>query len=355
MTRETTPPVKRRGMHPMRLLAFITAMLTAVLALASPDIAIINLDTGNVTHLPNSMWRQVVVQTDQAAQTFTTMLRDDPDFVLRTFNAQGELQKTTRIPKFSDGYAGSKKYALSPDGRKMVFGRDTALYLLDIPAKTATMLWEKTATQHGSEIHGLYWISDDDVAALIGSDDGEIENVVTLVDLSSGTRKTLYRPAEFGSDSAITPDHRVLAFQDGSIDGKIKVLDLQTGKLVATLGAGTELLGAMQWSPDGAELAFEEGRKIYVWNRATDRLRLLKALDKKFLLHCLVFTHGQVGFVGDYAEKKWVNPLSKAYGQQRLVLLHATPGKEIRTISQQFNGRLFYLHASHSIVAEVGH
>lgn len=343
---------------------YLAALLLGILALvrsvavASADISIIDVASGNETLLPNSKWRQVVVQYGASTPTFTTMAREDDSLVLRTYDTSGRLHRTEAITKFTDGYAGSRQYALSANGHRLVYkkGYETNLYLLDITSNSETLLWPDAVSKYGPDIQGLYWMSDDTLVALLGPQNAQ-RGQVTLLNATSGVRQLLYRPVNFGLHNALAPDRKLLAFQEAlgkhSIYCKIQILDLQSGEIVATLGSGSQLMGPLQWSPDGAELSFVEGNNIHVWRRHDRQTRLLKILDDGFLVYNLVFARGQIGYVGGYTGKKesWFGNLP---GNRKLILLDAENGGEIRQIRQEFNGSLFYLAACHCIVAEIG-
>ena len=338
--------------------------LLGSVAIASPDIAIIELGTGNKAYPPSAERRQVVVRLDAASINFTTLVQAKGSLALQTYDRGGRLLGRETIRQFTEGYAGSLDYAFSADGRRIVYkkGYERDLYLLDIASDKETLLWPDAVTKYGPDIQGLHWVADDTVVALLGPRDASPgqearSGEVTLVNVLTGARRTLHRPVAFMRGTALSPDRRWLVFLESlgrySIYSKIRVLDLHSGEIVATLGSGTQLLGPLQWSPDGAELAFVEGNKLNVWRRVERQTRLLKVLDDEFLVYYLVFAPGQVGYVGEYSSKKrgW---LSGLYGGKDLVMVDVASGQTVSQIREQFNGRLFYLAGCECIVAEVG-
>lgn len=350
-----------------RMTPVIVGSLLALLAsatVASSDIAIIDPATGNKTFLPYSERRQVVVRRDPASANFTTLVQEKGSLALQTYDCSGHLLGRETIRQFTTGYTGGLEYAFSADGRRAVYkkGYETNLYHLDIAADQETLLWPDAVTKYGPDMHGLYWVTDDTVVALLGpraAGEGREERSgeVTLVNVLTGARRTLYRPVAFMRGTALSPDHRWLVFLESlgrySILSKMRVLDLQTGEIVATLGSGTQLLGPLQWSPDGTELAYVEGNRLNVWRRLDRQTRSLKVLDDGFLVYYLVFARGQIGYVGENSSKKqgWLSVFQTG---KDLVMVDTASGQTGRQIREQFNGRLFYLEGCNAIVAEIG-
>ncbi|MRR51120.1 MAG: hypothetical protein EG825_09445 [Rhodocyclaceae bacterium] len=339
------------------ILLWVALALTSVLA--SPDIAIINPSNGKSIYLPNGSLRQVVVRTDKATASFTTLTKENAAFVLRTYDAQAKPLGTATMAAFTDGYAGGNDYALASNSRRIVYKKKsgTHMHLLDIPTNSETVLWENAISKYGRDIKGLYWLADDRVLALLGFYPETERNEITLIDVSSGNRKILYRPVDYGHSNALSPDRNLLAFQEAtkklSIYSTVKVLDLRSGEVIANFGSGTQLMGPLQWSPDGSELAYVDGNEIKLWRRENQTTRLLKLLDEGFLVYSLVFTRDMVGYVGGFTGKK-EGLFDNLFGYKKLILIDARNGNEVRKVSEQFNGRLYYLDAVDRIVAEIG-
>ena len=89
--------------------------------------------------------------------------------------------------------------------------------------------------------------------------------VVKLWDTESGELKQSFEGHSAAANVvAFSPDGRLLA--SGADDHMVKVFEVQSGTLKATLGAGDEV-DALAFSPDGALLAAaSEDSKINVWS-----------------------------------------------------------------------------------------
>src|SRR5947209_2664909 len=69
---------------------------------------------------------------------------------------------------------------------------------------------------------------------------------------------------------AFSPDNRMVA--SGSIDGRIKLWEVSTGKLRATLNRNTDFEGSLAFSHDGTLLAWGTGAKtIKLWDMKTGK------------------------------------------------------------------------------------
>jgi Tol biopolymer transport system component len=239
--------------------AFVWPFLLLICGCISADIAVIELRTGEMRHPPYSGMRQVVVAVDRKAGTFKTMRRNGSLFAVRTFDAACRQVSEFNVPVFTEGYCGSTHYSLSDDGRRFVYLKDNThnLYLLDVSTGRETLLWEHVANTE-LEMPQLEWISESKVLVVLreyGRSDRRT-NEVTILDVATGDRKTIYSPVDPSSfDYSLSPDASLLAFQDASslhdIQGVVKVLDVQKGTLRATLGDGHQLIGEPCWNPDG--------------------------------------------------------------------------------------------------------
>jgi len=318
----------------------------------SPDIAVVDMYSGRAFHPPHGGMRQAIVSVDGKAQTFTTMIKDGSVFRLQTFNPTCEKVLERSIPVFTSGYCGSTGYAFSRDASRLVYLKDNTrnLYLFDIATGKETLLWEGIA---GSwlEIPRLAWISESRVVAVLREYPGSERrtNVVVVLDVPSGERRTIYEPTYPASfDYSLSPDGSLLAFEDGNkrhdIYGTIKVLDVHSGMLRATLGTGNRLIGRPCWNPTGTELAYVDGKDLKVWRVSDNATRTLRAFHEEFICYRLVFGTGIVAYVGGKSDSA-IRPL---------VILNSADGKELRTINEAFNGGLFLL-TDRTVVCEIGY
>ncbi len=326
--------------------------LLGLCACGSPDIAILDLTTGQMVHPPYSGMRQVLVAVDRTAGTFTTLARQEDRFRVRTLDAAGRTVDETTIPLFTESYAGATHYALSRDGRRLVYLKDgtSNLYLFDLPTARETLLWAGITTS-AMEFPRLEWLAASKVLVVLREHSGSTRkaNEVTVLDIATGDRQVIYRPVYPSSfDYSLSPDASLFAFRDGNsredVHGVLKILSLQTGRLRATLGGGLQVSGLPVWSPDGAELGFVEGRDLKVWTLADGQVRILRTFPEGFICYRLVFGQGIIGYVGG----------SPNSAQTPLVTLDSRTGTERGRVQAAFNGRLLLLDGNHTVVCEIG-
>jgi hypothetical protein len=120
---------------------------------------------------------------------------------------------------------------------------------------------------------------------------------------------------------------------------------LNSGEIIAVLGSGNELIGNPHWSPNGSELAFVEGKNLTIWSLINKQQRILKILPDNFVCYHLVFANNMVGYIAGE---------SGSY-QKPLVVLDSGTGEELITVKELFNGNLFLLGKTNTIVSEIGY
>jgi Tol biopolymer transport system component len=225
------------------------------------------------------------------------------------------------------------------------------LYLFDIAAQKETLLWEGMASSL-MECQYLAWVSGSNIVAVLHEYPGsDRRNAVVVLDIPSGERRTIYEPTYPAfSDHSLSTDGSLLAFEDGNklhdIYGVIKVLDLRSGTVRATLGSGRDLIGLPCWNPEGTELLYVDGQELKIWGIADNATatRTLLTFPDEFICYYVVFGAGMVGYVGSKYD----------WGSQPLVILDSGDGKQLRTIRAPFNGGMFLL-SGNTVVCEIGY
>ena len=147
-------------------LALILTFLAGCTTWTSPDITVVDMDSGRTIHPASPSMRQVVVCVDYKGGTFTTMAEDGSRFRLRTFDLACDNIQERSIPAFMSGYCCENEWAFSRDGKRMVYlkGEPPDLYLLDVATEKETLLWKKMAYSSVG-IKFLEWISESEVVA----------------------------------------------------------------------------------------------------------------------------------------------------------------------------------------------
>jgi Tol biopolymer transport system component len=285
------------------------------------------------------------------------MVPQDSIFRLTMFDSSCRKVSECTMPAFTR-YPGAKyQYALSRDGSRLVYRKDDThnLYLFDIAAQKETLLWEgmvcsETECPYKTECQYIAWISDSNIVVVLHEYPGsDRRNAVVVLDISSGERRTIYEPTYPSSiDHSLSPDGSLLAFEDGNklhdIYGVIKILDLRSGTVRATLGSGKDLIGCPFWNPEGTELVYVEGQELKVWGIADNETRTLRTFPDEFICYYVVFGAGMVGYVGSKSD----------WGSPPLAILDSRDGKELRTIRAPFNGGMFLLNGN-TVVCEIGY
>lgn len=334
----------------MALVPLLLGLLTA--CSTSPDIGVLDLTTGTMRHPRFGALRQVVVATDSAAGTFTTMTRENLVPVLRTFDKTCAIIAERRIPLFARDHCDHSFYAVSPDVKRLAYasGQPADLRLMNVDSGQSELLLERFTESH-CELTYLQWIGESSLLAVRRQYPGTTRttNEITLIDTLTRTCKPLANPGEPTSfDYALTADRTRFAFCDGnkrySTAGVIKILNLVDGRQEAQVGAGKEWMHAPRWNGDGTELAYVEGRSLNVWNRASGSVRTLATFPERFICYRIAMGDGIVGYNGGTASSS----------HEVLVLLDATTGRELRRVRAAFNGRIVPLDGQ-TAVCEIGY
>jgi hypothetical protein len=281
------------------------------------------------------------------------MAADGSRFRLRTFNLACDKVLERSIPAFMSGYCCENEWAFARDGKRLVYlkGEPPDLYLLDVATEKETVLWKKIAYSSVG-IKFLEWISESEVIAVAGndSDADPSANVVVVLDITTGQRRTVYEPtspAPLEGCCSLSRDGSLLAFADGNkrydLRGAIKVLDIRSGTLRATLGNGTNSVGRPCWNPEGTELAYVDGPDLKVWRMADHATRTLRTFPEQFSCFRVALGGGKLSYVA--GDPKAIKPL---------VILDSSDGTELRTVTVPVTGRMFLL-SGNVLVCETGY
>ncbi len=305
------------------------------------DIGVIDLGSGAVIHPPHHSGRQVVVQVNREAATFTTLRREGKTLLMQTFDRACRPVAKRTIPLFVGSFCASSEYAVSDDLEKIAYlipGR-WDLVVLDVPSGRTSVLQERFVDSQG-EMPLLVWVDQNTLLLVLRRYPGSRRetNEILLYDTELREGRTLCSPVHPSNhDYAVSPDRDVLAFRDAgkrhSIYGEILVISLLTGETLMRLGSGSKITHHPSWNPDGSELAFVEGKELSLWSRGTGDTRVLKTFSSEFTCYEVVVAEGLVGYVGS----------TKGTASKSLVILDSRTGREVRSVSAQFNGTASFL------------
>jgi hypothetical protein len=320
-----------------------------------PDIAVMDVATGKTRHPGYSSGRQILVGVDDSNQCFRTMGREQDHLVIRTFDKTCREINRGTIPLFASGFCRQEGRALSPDGRRIVYYKDSArdLCLYDLDAGQETVVWTNIA-RFSIYVPKIEWLSNSELLVVLrgDSDVAGSRDEIGIFDLVSGGKKVLVYPCDiFSSRYDLSPDRRFLAYQDKrskhSIYGDIKVLDLKSGLIVATIGSGKdELMGAFAWSHDGTKLAYVEGPRLSLFHMDDGSSHFVRLLGERVTSYALI--------MGEDLVISWGGEANRECYDLPLVVIDAKSGKILKKLKPDINGQMRFLESDRTIVVETG-
>ena len=234
-------------------------------------IEIVDLETGarkSVPYRADLNCQERVVLRDDEEGRFFTLRRENRAYTLRTISYDGETLEEKPLPGFACD--GESLCALSPQGRSIVFHDfgDGGLSLYDIAtASKAGIIPE--LTRH---IERILWLSDTQVIVSVSQYRDEptaFSSAVLLVDVPAKTAEVLYKDTSLiwgGKMCSLSPDRQYLAFFCEKT-GELKVLRLGTRDVFTATTRKEDEVEYLRWSPDSTLLAYHlptRGRvKVY--------------------------------------------------------------------------------------------
>ncbi|MBS0205771.1 MAG: serine/threonine protein kinase [Planctomycetes bacterium] len=196
-------------------------------------------------------------------------------FILAVAGSQGLRLwdgKTGELLQTLEHYAGSvRALAWSPDGKWLAIGgNDNSIELWDADQQRV----DRTLNGHTSPIGRLMWDAGGNRLASTSSD-----YTVRVWNLVTGTTEQILAldasvvPNNWILECALSPDGKYIAWE-GDPD-VLPVVELSSGKTIATCEGNT--LGALQleYSPNGKFLAVRQGGKTRIWDALTGGQPLL--------------------------------------------------------------------------------
>ncbi len=207
--------------------------------------------------------------------------------------------------------------ALSPDRKLLATGTmEKELRIWDVTSGRKT----STLTGHSGEVRAVAFSPN---GKLLVSASGEVK----VWDVASGMEASIrLKHIEPIFSFAFSPDSKLLAA--GYFDEKVRIFELESGKVLFTLSGHGNTVGAVAFSPDGKTLATAGGNqfgrnepnKLRLWEVASGTMvRAVPGLKKDGAVKAIAFSpDGKVVAVGGT--------------NNQLVLWDAGTGKEIRVL-----------------------
>jgi WD40 repeat protein len=170
--------------------------------------------------------------------------------------------------------------AFSPDGKKLAAG--VALGL-DDDRGGAVRFWDVasgrergTFRKHRYSVFGVRFTPDGKTLVSASAKGGTIRELFAWDVPPDQEWTTVHKTADWTSSAVLSPDGKTLAL--GSRNGTVTLLDLATGKELATLRGHAKAVTSLAFAPDGATLASGgDDQTVRLWDVAGRRQRdLLK-------------------------------------------------------------------------------
>jgi WD40 repeat protein len=184
-----------------------------------------------------------------------------------------------KVVELRDATTGQVVRTLQPSGQFLdaAFSPDGRTLALTSADEIAVTLWDVTTGQSQRTLSGFQTAAP--VYSVIFSPDGRTliwiaRAKVQLMDINSGQLGNAFEHEDFVSDTALTPDGRILATASaGTVNNKyvpfVKLWDAASGRGLGTLIHGDEYTTSIAFSPDGRILAAGSGKSVILWDVAT--------------------------------------------------------------------------------------
>ncbi|MDE2997522.1 MAG: hypothetical protein OXU79_00415 [Gemmatimonadota bacterium] len=198
--------------------------------------------------------RELATFTAQSVGTSVAQL--DGDY--RTWHLP--TSATARLGKGALGQS-DRSVALSADGRYLAVATNIGAWVYEAASSRAVTLLPTV---------GNVWSVAFSASGTLAA--GTISGTVELVDAAVGNRVGSLMQGSGVTSVAFSPDGATLA--SSSLDGKVKVWNIETGELSARLEGHTDRVVAVSFSPDGALLASAGGRgdpTVRLWDLSSQR------------------------------------------------------------------------------------
>jgi hypothetical protein len=223
-----------------------------------------------------------------------------------------------------------------------------------LKTRRESAIWTNIA-HYEMHVPKVEWLSDSELLIVRQEDGFGSTNEIVVFDLVRGAKRRLVTAVDLSSfDYSLSPDRRLLAYWEGrakhSIYGHLKVLDLKTGSVVATLGSGEdELLGHPSWSFDGRLLAYVEGDRIMVFTLETKQSKSAAVLDGDTVTYNLLMGQDVVVHFGE----KQRGAIS--HTRLPLMIIDWRTGHSLKRKGIDVTGEMYFLEKDRCIVCEIGY
>ena len=319
----------------------------------APDCGVVNVNSSVIRHTPEfehlRIYKQELIWANPDSRTFATLMQHETYFALSTYDVDARFVKSEGVPAFKSNYTIDEDYALSPNGRKLVYFTEgtTNIYWFDIAAGQEYLLWEGIA--ENSRCVYLRWLSDTKVLAVVNTVlpyKSFAPNNLTIIDVPGGARRGIDHPFHAGS-AVVSPSlfAAVCYTREGTRTSCVLSIFDHHSETLRTNLLSTSCIDLPRFSPDGSALAFVEGNEIKVWRSTDGTTRTVRIFPDGYTFRQLIFGTGIIGYVGG-AERKLRYPL---------VILDAHSGNVIRSIEGEFCGPMLMVSDTNMFACQIGY
>jgi hypothetical protein len=317
-------------------------------------IGLIDTKTQSMTFLPSGESREVVVNVFEENRSFQTLQRIGDQLQMRTITFDGKVLSKRAIPLLLEGYCSNNNYAVSPDGRQIIyFDYPTkGLRVFDTASGEDSPLMDGVASS-GAGIAKIHFISHDEIVIILLNDEviGRTGNTIVQLNIETEAAKTITEPVYLFPclDPSFSRSSRYLAYweanQNHSIYGDIRILDLKACQVVGTIkNPGDALLANPCLSPSEQMVACVVGNSIVTAPLSGDPVRTVKTLPEDNTCYFLAFLD----------DKTLIYRTGKNAPWSTLVSLDVETGREIVYSKRAFNGDIFVVDNGKLLICELG-
>lgn len=318
-------------------------------------IGLIDTKTQSMTFLRPEESREVVVNVLEQDRSFQTFQRIGNQLQMRTITFDGKFLSKRTIPLLLEGYCSNNKYAVSPNGRQIIyFDYSTkGLRIYDAANNDDSPLMDRVASTD-VYIAKIHFVSQNEIVLILLNDEsmGRTGNAIVQFNIVTKIAKTIAEPIYLFPclDASFSRSNRYLAYweasQKHSIYGDIRILDLKTSQVVGTIkNPGDALMANPCWSPSEQMVACFVENSIVTAPLSGNPVRIVKTLPKDTICYFLAFLD----------DKTLIYRTGKNGPWSALVSLDVDTGREIDYSKRAFNGDIFVVENGKRLICELGY
>jgi WD40 repeat protein len=333
-------------------------------ALYSRGIGIYEVPSFKKKFVKASSFYDYIVSINEKEKTFYTLQPATNGLILSLITFDGEIKSEEMIIISFPGYSIKNNFALSEDGKKIIYYDvyTKNLYLYDIQTSEKKVI-QKNISSCGWPIKRILFLNTDIILVILSKDilmlPQEINrenNEIMLINTSTQRIISAKLPAKVNmpilpSDFSISMNKKYLAFLDSdSWDGKyysIYVYNLLIPEFIEKVPS--DFFGSYVFSPDEKTLALIKDDNINLYSLETGQMTKVKQLPEGYSCYHVDFLDNNTIV---YLTQKLGGGLSST---QNIITLDIQTGKEVKSPSIPINGDIYVVDGGKKILCEEGY